>query len=113
MSFNRVAGLPGGWEVGYRVSPSIHLLFPEMPYFRRSDGRLMTPAEVATSDSGREVFHYVKRWLDLADKRLGRDAGMEPSFRAVDKAKYAMHLALVEIGSMSDDLLRNDVSLGH
>lgn len=109
MEFIPIAGLPGGWDVGYQVSPTLHLLYPERPYFKRSDGRLMTPQEVAASDQGRDVFHHVKKWLDIADQRYGGAAQSKPDWRAIDKAKLAMHVTLEELGLMADDLLDTGV----
>lgn len=109
MDFNPVAGFPNGWTVGFQTSPSIELLYPEKPFYKAPDGKIYEPAEAATLPEGRELFHHTKRWLDIADQRYGYGAQSQPDWRAMDKAKMAMHLKLEEIGAMSDELLSTEL----
>jgi len=84
-------------------------MYSEMPVFlREADGKEMSPEEVAVSESGRYVFHHVKKWLDFADRQKGMST--TPEWRTVDKARLAMQVKLEEVGAMTSDLLQNEVS---
>lgn len=109
MQFRPIAGLPNGWQLGYQVSPNLHLLYPELPYLRTADGRLLTPAEAARTEDGAELFHHVKKWLDVADHHYGGACQQHPDWRAVDKAKMAMEDVLRETGRWDDALLETGV----
>jgi len=104
-----VGGLPCNWRLGYEVEPTTYLVYPEKPYFIRSDGAVRTPKEVARYPEGRAVFVAVKRWLDHADMRFGNGANSRPDWRAVDKAKMAMHVELVRTREWDDALLDTGV----
>lgn len=109
MEFRPIAGFPNGWRLGYRVYPNLYLLYPELPCFKTPDGRFMTPAEAAATESGPLMFHHTKKWLDIADQRYGGAAQAQPDWRAVDKAKMAMEDVLIATGRMSDELLDTGV----
>ena len=85
------------------------MIYPERPVFVGPGGVVRTPRDVARQPEGRAVFQAVKRWLDYADFRYEYGAQARPDWRAVDKAKMAMHVELVRIGAFDDELLETGV----
>ena len=95
----QILGLPHGWHL-YRDCDS--------PFFRHRDGRVRTPFEFAGQSEARTVFREVKKALDVADVEW-RNPGADGAYRAMDKAKLALQLSLMQHGRWTPDLKETGV----
>lgn len=96
-----LTGLPGGWE----LHSDFCTAFGVIPVFISKKKERRDPFFVASLSEGREVFKRVKWWLDQADQRMQYGASSQESWRAMDKAKFAMEDRLREMGRWDDSLL--------
>jgi len=96
----KVADLPKGWTLWADPDNA-------NPWFRNRDGLHRTHYEVASTPEGPQVFREVKRVLDEMDLEW-KKPGAELRFKAADRAKLSLQVALGIVGKWHDGLLENE-----
>lgn len=80
-----------------------------VPAFVHGDrDHTLDPRQMAYVEGARAIYHAIKRQLDVMDLTWV-NPGLDPRFKAVDKARLAMEDELRKIGNWTDELLQTGV----
>jgi hypothetical protein len=98
----KVADLACGWSL--HADPD-----NANPYYLTPKGLRRMPAELAYHPDARILMRQTKQLLDVMDIEW-KQPGNDVRFRATDRAKLALQVALIMSGRYDESLLEHDVS---